>query len=292
MAKTLEEGFEKFLEWLVPLPSERDKAISHRSSVRSCLMTNFNCSSFFETGSFGNKTGVRRFSDTDYFAVCPPQNLLGKSSYVLRKVKEALQFTFHRTTSIKVNSPAVMISFGRHASENLEITPCFYHKLIQTPFGKKKSYAIADGDDEWMISSPQAHNAYVELHDKRLKGKLKPLIRLVKAWKFYQNVPISSFYLELRISKFAERKKKINYEIDLYRIIQKLHDIQLAGIQDPMKVSGLIEACEAGRKRKTALSKLARACTRAEKAYSTRNKNLDKCFYWWKMFYKGKFPSR
>ena len=292
MARTLEEGFEKALEWIVPLPTERNKAISHRDSVRNCFRNNFNCLSFFETGSFGNKTGVRHFSDTDYFAVCPPENLSGKSSYVLQKVKKALQTTFSRTQNIRINSPAVAIIFGKHRSENLEITPCFLHKMSDTPLGKKRSYAIPAPRGKWMFSSPQAHNAYVELHNKRLKGKLKPLIRLIKAWKFYQGVPISSFYLELRITKFFEDRKRIDYETDLYGIIKKLYDIQLANIRDPMKVSGTISACVTGLKKDAALSKLATAYSRTSKAYLCRNKNLDDCFYWWKMFFNGKFPSR
>ena len=292
MGKTIEEGFEKLLEWIVPLLTERNKAVSHRDSVRNCFRNKFNCLSFFETGSFGSKTGVRHFSDTDYFAVCPPENLLGKSSYVLQKVKKALQTTFSRTQSIKINSPAVTILFGKHRSEYLEITPCFLHKMSDTPLGKKRSYAIPALDGNWTLSSPQAHNAYVELHDKRLERKLKPLISLVKAWKFYQGVPISSFYLELRITKFFENRKTIDYETDLYGITKKLYDIQLANIQDPMKVSGTISACITGVKKESALSKLTTAYSRASKAYLCRNNNLDDCFHWWKMFFNGKFPSR
>ncbi|HSK72682.1 MAG TPA: nucleotidyltransferase, partial [Pyrinomonadaceae bacterium] len=217
MARTLEQGFQDLLKRLIPLASERERGTVHKASVRSCLVKNFGCFSFFETGSFGNRTGVRHFSDTDYFAVCPDQELRKNSSKTLREVKEALQYTFWRTAGkIKVNSPSVTIPFGKYASENLEITPCFYNKIIATPLGRKKSYGIADGQGGWMLSSPQAHNAYVELHDRRLLRRLKPLITLVKAWKFFHNVPVSSFYLELRITKFAESKKKINYEIDLY----------------------------------------------------------------------------
>ena len=292
MAKTLEEGFEKFLERLIPLSSEHDKAVSHRGSVRSCFVNNFNCTSFFETGSFGNKTGVRHYSDTDYFAICPPENLWKNSSYTLRKVKEALQNTFWRTQGIEVNCPSVTIPFGNFASEDIEITPCYYYKLSETPLGRKKAYAIPNGSGNWMLSSPQAHNAYVELHDKRLDGKLKPLIRLIKAWKFYHNVPIRSFYLELRITKFVEERKRISYDADLYGIISKLHNIALAKIQDPMKVSGIIDSCISDVKRKTALSKLATARSRALKAYVSKDRNLNDCFHWWNLFFNGKFPSR
>ncbi|MGI8468955.1 MAG: hypothetical protein ACR2N3_10945 [Pyrinomonadaceae bacterium] len=93
MAKTVEEGFQEFLMRLVPLTSERKKGISHKNSVKSCLVKSFGCSHFFETGSFGNKTGVKHFSDTDYFAVCPEQHLRKNSSVALREIKEALQYT-------------------------------------------------------------------------------------------------------------------------------------------------------------------------------------------------------
>ncbi len=292
MAKTLEEGFETFLSWLVPLNSEHDTAASHKSSVKSCLEKNFGCYSFFETGSFGHGTGVRHYSDTDYFAVCRTANLKRNSASTLRDVRIALQNTFWRTSGIEVKTPAVRIPFGRLKSEDLEVTPCDYRGLVETPLGKKATYDIPAYDGSWMRSSPGAHNAYVQKHDERLSGKLKPLIRLVKAWKFYNNVPIRSFYLELRVTKYAEGESTIIYDIDLKRIMKLLDDNQLASIRDPMGISGLIEACSTDVKRRDALSKLSTGLGRAEKAVDRRDGDLDKCFYWWDMFFDGRFPAR
>lgn len=293
MPKSIEDGFQEFLKRLAPLTSEYKKSISHKKSVKSCLKKNFGCSHFFETGSFGNKTGVKHFSDTDYFAVCADFNLGRNSSNALREVKEALQYTFHKTApKIKVNSPSVTIPFGIYASENLEITPCFYNTVIETPAGRKRSYGIPDGNSGWMLSSPGAHNAYVAYHNDRLHRRLKPLITLIKAWKFFHNVSVSSFYLELRITKLLEEKKKIDYTVDLYGTIKKLYQNELADIQDPMRVSGLVRACKTDRQKNSALSKLKTAFSRAEKAHATKDKNLDECFDWWKKFYDGEFPSR
>ncbi|MGI8670855.1 MAG: SMODS domain-containing nucleotidyltransferase [Aridibacter sp.] len=293
MAKTLEQGFDGLIKWLVPAKSEHKKAVSHKKSIKSCFKNNFDCKLMFETGSFGNNTGVRHFSDTDYFAVCRDDNSINSSSYLLQKSKKALQITFRRTADkIRINSPSVTIPFGKYASENIEVTPCFYEGLVSTPHGRKKSYAIADGFDGWMFSSPQAHTAYVKAENKRLNKKLKPLIRLVKAWKFFHNVPISSFYLELRVTKFAGNKKKIVYDADLYRFRKKFYQMGLASIQDPMKVSGNVHACISEAKRRTSLSKLQTAYSRSEKAYEQRKKNLDKCFHWWNLFFNDKFPSR
>jgi hypothetical protein len=292
MAKSLSEGFETFLSWLVPLSTEHELAKSHKNSVFSCLQKNFNCTRLFETGSFGNGTGIRHYSDTDYFASIPNSNLYSSSSYSLRKIKDALQETFWNTDGIVVNTPAVMMPFGRFSSESLEITPCSFKGLTDTPLGEFQAYHIPDGNDGWMLSSPGAHNAFVRKHDDRLAGKLKPLIRCIKAWKYYNNVPISSFYLELRVAKYAEEESTIVTDIDIKHVMKMLYDKNLASIQDPMGISGYISACATQAKRDDALSKLLTGHVRAEKAYEERDKDLDKAFHWWNMFFNNEFPAR
>lgn len=292
MPKSLEEGFDLFISWLKPLQSEHATAASHKGSVQRCMENNFGCTTFFETGSFGNGTGVRHHSDTDYFARCPANRLYNDSGYTLRKVKEALQYTFPRTAGIEVKSPAVRVPFGKYASERLELTPAYYSGLIKTPVGDKHSYNIPSHDGGWMQSSPGAHNAYVNRENDRLSGKLKPLIQLVKAWKYYNEVPIYSFYLELRVTKYAEKENSIVYDIDVKNIFKFLYENDLPDIQDPMGISGYVKACKTNAKKEIALSKLSTGHSRSSKAHSARISNVDNAFYWWNLFYNYKFPSR
>lgn len=292
MAKTLEQGFDTFLTWLVPLSSEHDKAAAHKDSVKGCMVNNFKCANFFETGSFGNGTGVRHYSDTDYFAICPSSEFWTDSGHTLRKVKEALQNTFWRTAGIEVKSPAVRIPFGSYASERLELTPATRSGLVSTPIGDKYSYDIPDTDGGWMKSSPGAHNAYVNRENDRLHGKLKPLIRLIKAWKFYNSVPISSFYLELRTTRYAAGESVIVYDIDVKRVMKILFDNDLPNVQDPMGISGYVKACSTGAKREHSLSKVKTGYSRADKAVESRESNVDDAFNWWNLFYNNKFPNR
>ena len=292
MGKTIEEGFSAFIEKLKPLSSEHDKAASHKDSVKRCMENSFGCTGFFETGSFGNGTGVRHYSDTDYFARCPKDNFYTDSSTTLRLVKEALQSTFPRTSGIEVKKPAVRIPFGLLASERLELTPAYYGGLITTPVGDKYAYHLPDYDGGWMRSSPGAHIDYVNREDKRLGGKLKPLIQLIKAWKFYNGVPIYSFYLELRVTKYAESENAIIYDVDVRNIMKFLYDNDLPSVQDPMGISGLVRACKTDAKKTIALSKLSTGYTRAVKAFDERSGNIDNAFYWWNMFYNDKFPAR
>ena len=89
-------SFESYLARLSPLPTELAKGRAHNASVRSCLRKNFGCFRLFETGSIFNNTGVRHFSDTDYFAVIPKENLRANSANQLRELKDALKYTFWR----------------------------------------------------------------------------------------------------------------------------------------------------------------------------------------------------
>jgi len=59
-----------------------------------------------------------------------------------------------------------------------------------------------------------------------------------------------------------------------------------------MGISGLIDASSTYAKKQDALSKLSTGLGRAEKAVEQRDKDLDKCFYWWDMFFDGRFPAR
>lgn len=292
MGKTIEQGFDTLIGSLAPLNSEHNRVLNHKDSVERSLKNNFGCYEFFETGSFGNGTGVRHHSDSDFFAVCPTKELKENSATTLRQVKEALQSRFVSTEGIEVSTPAVKVPFGTYASETMEVTPCDFRGFVDTSLGRKATYDIADGNNEWIRSSPQAHNAYVGYHDRRLDYKLKPLIQLVKAWKFFNDAPIRSFYLELRITKYAEGESTIIYDLDLVQVMRLLNRIELASINDPMGISGSIKACSTSAKKYTTLSKLSSDLARAEKAYYQKDKNTDKCFEWWNVFFNGHFPSR
>jgi hypothetical protein len=143
-----------------------------------------------------------------------------------------------------------------------------------------------------MKTSPDAHNAYVRDIDDALGGKVKPLIRFLKAWKCFRDVPISSFYLELRVAKYASGEKSIVYDIDVKNVLKMLFDCELGSMQDPVGISGYIPACSTDTKKQDALSKLETAFTRAQNARDEAIKeNVSKAFDWWRLLYNYEFPT-
>ena len=103
---------------------------------------------------------------------------------------------------------------------------------------------------------------------------------------------ISSFYLELRVAKYAAGESSIVYDIDVKRVFSHLHDIQLAQMQDPMGISGYISPCSTQTQLNDAKSKLTTALTRAQRARDAEDEGDTKeTFYWWNRLYASNFPS-
>jgi hypothetical protein len=287
MALTVSEGFDTFHSWLTPTGTESANAKSHRASIEACLKTNFGMTRFFRTGSFGNATSVSGYSDVDYFASIPREKLKQDSGLTLKQVKDALDTRFP-STGVHIDGPAVVVPFGSNRSETTEIVPADFIKREHDC----STYEIPNGYGGWMLSSPELSKLNIDVIDRQLKNKVKPLIRFIKAWRYYRNVPISSFYLETYVGIYAETQKSIVYSIDIAIILSKLLSSNLPNINDPMGVSGVIQPCKNIVDRNKSLKELADAVNRSKYARTAESENRMKdAFYWWNVVYNDLFPG-
>lgn len=287
MPRTVNDGFRDFLTKLTASESETAAAKSHRESIETRLEKDFGLLRLFRIGSFGNGTSISGHSDVDYLASLGSNYFSANSTYSLGKVRDSLAERFWNT-DVRVNCPAVAIPFGTRDSERHEVVP---GDVIDTS-GSFHVYRIPDCAGGWMRISPEAHIHYVNEVNKKLSSKVKPLIRFIKAWKFFRDVPISSFYLEMRVAKYAATESSIIYYMDIQRVLKMLWDNQLAAIQDPMGVSGYISACKTEALRKDALSKLETALIRATNAREAVEKDkISDAFDAWRLLYYYEFPT-
>jgi predicted nucleotidyltransferase len=65
MARSVDEGFDVFLQRLIPTEAQRVAGASHRASVKAAIEERVGVRRFRETGSFSHGTGVRNYSDID-----------------------------------------------------------------------------------------------------------------------------------------------------------------------------------------------------------------------------------
>lgn len=75
---------------------------------------------FTRIGSFGNGTSISGYSDVDYLACLPTDQLTQSSTYSLQKVRNALDTRFPYS-NVRVNCPAVQVPFGSVATETTEV---------------------------------------------------------------------------------------------------------------------------------------------------------------------------
>ncbi len=287
MPRTVDEGFRDFLTKLTPSSGETAAATRHRKSIEQCIRSKFGLKRFWRTGSFGNGTSISGYSDVDYMASIPTDKLKRNSTTSLTELRDALAERFP-DTGVRSACPAVVVPFGTDKKETTEVTPADYVGKS----GDHRVYEIPDCDGGWMKSSPDAHNSYVRGIDQSLSNKVKPLVRFIKAWKCFRDVPVLSFYLELRVAKYASGESSIVYAIDVERVFRELQRIGLAKIQDPMGVSGYISPSRTEAQLKEAKSKLATAASRAAKARAAESSGeIKDAFYWWNLLFDGQFPS-
>jgi hypothetical protein len=287
MALSVAQGFETFLDRLIPLESQRVGSAKHRSSVEASLQNALNVRMFREIGSFGHGTGLRGHYDVDLLVSL--NNQPETSATALQKVKGALAESFPHTT-VRVSRPAVVVEFNSGA-ETWEIVPGYR----KTSAGDTALYAVPGvGSVDWMESAPIEHLNYVnEINGvPGISGGTKKLARLAKAWKYYNAVPISSFYLEMRAAQYMSGQKSFLPSIDICFFLEYLVRLDLAAMNDPKGIAKRFEACSSTATTTEAKSKLSTAATRARKAIdSDKAGETADAFHFFDLLFGEKFPA-
>lgn len=288
MVLSVGQGFDTFLGRLVPTTAQMNAAKTHRSRVETSLENSLTVKRFRETGSFHHGTGVRHHCDVDLLASLSDKP--SSSDTALTRVKNALLLSFP-TTPVYVSRPAVVVDFASGA-ERWEILPGY---LRSRSDGDPYVYDIPGPAGGWITSAPVEHLKYVNTVNGTagITGAAKKLARLAKAWKYYNNVPMSSFYLEMRAAKYMSTQSSFVAVYDICYLLEELHSSQLAGMNDPSEATGRFYACSSEAKATDALSKLSTGATRARKALDAyREGNETTAFYYLDLLFGGMFPAR
>lgn len=288
--RSVQQAFDTFHSRVTPTDAQREAGERHRAAVKGALEARLEVHNFFETGSFSHGTGVRGYSDTDVLVSLG--NTKPASSYTaLCWVKAALEARLPRT-AIRISRPAVVIEFAG-GYETWEVIPGFL-----TGRGTANQYVYdipgpASGA-AYIDAAPKEHRAYVaECNKAPRNGGAKRLARFAKAWKYYRNAPISSFYLEMRAAQHVGTQTAYIDAWDICQLLEKLDDHGLAAMNDPSGACGRIEPCSSDANKTDAVSKLHTAAIRARKALDAHNASDDgTAFEYLDLLFGGQFPSR
>ncbi|MFF0533606.1 hypothetical protein ACFYT3_35230 [Nocardia amikacinitolerans] len=246
------EAIDKYLKDRVPQDWEKTEVRQYRQRILDVLSSEFRIMNFFQTGSFQHGTAVTPYSDVDYMARIYFEDKPKSSTTILVKMRDVLKRELWEATEVYVDRPTVTLKFASVVS-SYEITPAY---LLRGESDDTQVVSIPAPGGEWWEAAPKAHNKFVAEMDKKHNGDVREIARLLKAWKYENDVPISSFYLEMRAAEHGKNHDVIWSLSTLRSIVTKLIDTNLAAMNDPTGLVSRIHACSAEYKRSASLTKL------------------------------------
>jgi hypothetical protein len=164
-------------------------------------------------GSFGRNTANGRVSDIDMIFEMPLSTYNTYNSYVsngqsalLQAVKRSIQQTYS-STDVRGDGQVVQVTFAD--GMKFEVLPVF---KVETGH---YTYADANNGGSWRTTNPLPEIEAIASGDSEANCNLRPLCRMMRAWKYYCNVPINGLLLDTLacrfISDWAYRKQSYLY---------------------------------------------------------------------------------
>lgn len=200
------ERFRRFHADLQPTAAEVDDAVSKQLGVRQSLQRAYwgpttDNPPGFAVGSWGKRTMVRPSNDIDLFMPLPADEYHringyagNKQSALLQEVKNSLAATFWQT-DMRGDGQVVVVNFN---TIKVEVVPVFR-------WDDAGAWLMPDTNagGRWRTVYPDAEAATLDNADMVANRNCRPLIQIVKAWKYHCNVPIKSFHVEQLVREFV-----------------------------------------------------------------------------------------
>lgn len=296
MPRTVADGITLLLQWNAPVAAEVAAARSHARTIEQGLRAEFPSFNRLEImGSHTRDTAIHLFSDVDYLAVLGVADVRWgddwrSSSTILGKVKSALQARFPGT-DVWVNGPAVVVGF-KQGTAAVDVVPGVWTGT--TGIDGYPVFAIPDGNGGWLKTSPQRHSKYINESNTAAGGKLVPVIRLLKIWKYSRepSVPVLGFHLELLLAAEKVCVGVLSYRECLLESFRLLRDRGGAALNDPLQISPRIPATTSAAKAEALTNNALYAVDHARRAIEAElSGDIQESFRQWGLVFNGNFPA-
>lgn len=203
---TVGERFNKFLSNIQLTSKQIEDAKTKYNGVCEKLHAHYYVSSYdgstkLLVGSYGKNTAIAPPTDIDVLFIMPYKEFHrydsssgNGQSQLLQDIKNIL-LEKYSNTYMRGDGQVVVVNFD---SYNVEVIPGF---LL-----KNGNYCIPDthSGGSWKETSPKSEMENLTISNKSSNGNTIKLIKMIKAWKYYRNVPIKSLVVELRAVNFLK----------------------------------------------------------------------------------------
>jgi hypothetical protein len=162
---------------------------------------------------------------------------------------------------------------------------------------------MSNRGQNWIKTIPEAYANFIDSVDEAHESRVKPSIRFVKAWKYFNDLKfISSFYLEVFTATYAETLPspvvhRINYAADIQKIFELLAVRKFPplpdrfGIGEPLKASPIPFQEALATNHAIAAAKSIRQANEFSAMAAAGSWQIRAAFATWYRLYRGQFPA-
>lgn len=283
--------FLKLIPRIQPTPAEIALAQQHIATIRVRLNSTFKLSKVLVGGSFSRGTLIRGASDVDLFAVIARSeatwgNRYESSETILNHFRTELARRLPNTP-VGRDVHAVVVPFSQGPS--VDVVPAIFDQMING----RPQYLIPDGDGEWMPTSPERHNLYIQNANERSGGKLKRVAQILKFWRQCSStrLAMSSFHIEMLLASSGICIGVKSYAAFITSVLRNLAERECRALQDPVGIAGLIPLVKTENQLENALASVKYARNHANEAcVADYAGDSDEAWQRWNTVFNGNFP--
>ncbi len=181
--------------------STRYKNITKRLNTDFWSTTSDTAHSLY-VGSYGRGTATQGFSDLDMIFCLPYEDYKKYNNYsgngqsaLLQAVKKSIEKTYS-TTSIMGDGQVILVPFNDGIT--FEVVPAFTNK------DDSFTFPDANNGGSWKTTDPKPEIEAIRNRNNACNGNLKPLCRMMRAWKRKWEVPIGGLLIDTLAYQFIE----------------------------------------------------------------------------------------
>lgn len=288
MAGTIVAAFDELRNRLQLTDAQKETAHAHVDRLVSFFRETFSLApdGAYATGSYRRGTMVRWTRDVDVLAslsVPRYDPVYGNDSVkFLYMVRDALNNKYGSTT-VSSKRVAIKLDFTDIVAD---VVPCFRRS--------GGGYLMPNGTGGWRATNPPFHSSLMQKANQAKDGRLKPLVKLMKAWNIANGHHLASIHVELMVERMWRDDPAISapYPAAVSETLKAMPSWLTRTFPDPWPNGRAVDADLSTSDRQTAINMLREDGKRAQDAELDRRMGHDE---WaidrWRVIYRGKFPA-
>lgn len=167
-------------------------------------------SNSLQVGSYGRYTAINNISDLDMIYMLPSSEWNrfkdGRQSALLQEVKAAIGTRYPRT-AMKGDGQVVVVSFHNH---QIEVLPAF--ELEDGSF----KHPNTNNGGSWQVTKPRLEMKMISESDKAKNNNLRPLCKMIRAWKNYHGVAMGGLLIDTLAYNFLNANNEYDDKSHTY----------------------------------------------------------------------------